>query len=369
MGYRVKAITTKHRSWKVQFEEFVEGKRVARDIPETELRSLGFLPSMSLIEAKIVRNGLNALEASKRRESRKRACVERVRIDEENLAGWIPELERVAFESEVLFGRFDLPTIRKSKIDSHWRTTRRLLTELKIDIGDWAGSKVRFYDYFSSHSWAPSYCQKITAMLNLWGSFVARRRRCYFEPLPWAKGREATRISDKYFEQHENGLASSPLDPGMLEAKKSVLLPEHYRWLFIALHFGLRPEEVDGVVADKKRYRVTLTKTHTVLEVYQTKLTSLPRPKRWKPVPLLYPEQTVALGYIQGKETVRRPLAKTVRGHFGERFTCYCGRKGFVELMLARGHRLEKIAVWMGHTSVDRTFRDYKDRQRLDDVA
>jgi integrase len=58
----------------------------------------------------------------------------------------------------------------------------------------------------------------------------------------------------------------------------------------------------------------------------------------------------------------KRPLTKTVRHHFGEHTTLYGGRKGFTDLMLGHQQRLENISQWMGHSSIDRTLRNYKSR-------
>jgi integrase len=98
-----------------------------------------------------------------------------------------------------------------------------------------------------------------------------------------------------------------------------------------------------------------------VLWVYQTKLIALPPIDRWKPVPLIYDEQKFAAKIIEDG-LFERPLNKTVRRYFGEGVTLYGGRKGFTDLMLGKGHTLEAISQWMGHSTIGRTWRTYKDR-------
>ncbi len=59
----------------------------------------------------------------------------------------------------------------------------------------------------------------------------------------------------------------------------------------------------------------------------------------------------------------KRPLAKTVRKHFGMGHDNYAGRKGFVDLMLSKGQTLENISIWMGHSTLNRTWRSYKNKR------
>ena len=58
----------------------------------------------------------------------------------------------------------------------------------------------------------------------------------------------------------------------------------------------------------------------------------------------------------------KHPLVKTIRRHFGQEAALYGGRKGFTDLMLNRNQSLEHIAQWMGHSSIERTWRHYKSR-------
>jgi integrase len=99
-----------------------------------------------------------------------------------------------------------------------------------------------------------------------------------------------------------------------------------------------------------------------ILWVFQTKLIALPPADRWKPIPLVYDEQKFALRVIES-QTFQKPLVKTVRKYCGPGIGFYGGRKGFTDLMLSKGHSLESISQRMGHSTIARTWRTYKDRR------
>jgi len=96
--------------------------------------------------------------------------------------------------------------------------------------------------------------------------------------------------------------------------------------------------------------------------VYQTKLIALPPDDRWKPIPILFEEQRFALRILESRN-FRRPIVRTVHTYFGARVDLYGGRKGFSDLMLSKGHSIENISIWMGHSTLDRTWRSYKNRR------
>jgi hypothetical protein len=43
----------------------------------------------------------------------------------------------------------------------------------------------------------------------------------------------------------------------------------------------------------------------------------------------------------------------------------YGGRKGFTDLMLSKGNTIENISIWMGHSTLDRTWRSYKQKMKF----
>ncbi len=97
--------------------------------------------------------------------------------------------------------------------------------------------------------------------------------------------------------------------------------------------------------------------------MYQAKLTALAKDKRWKHIPLIHPEMVQSLADIQ-KQVPRKPLVKTIKAAAPHlpKIGLYSGRKGFTDLMLSLGQSLENVAMWMGHASIERTWRNYKNK-------
>jgi hypothetical protein len=130
----------------------------------------------------------------------------------------------------------------------------------------------------------------------------------------------------------------------------------------LTVWLGLRPKEVENL-RDENLWRIeTLITGRKILWVFQTKVIALPPEDRWKPIPLLFDEQEFALRIIEGRN-FKRPLSKTMKRYFGSGIDLYGGRKGFVDLMLSRGQTLENISIWMGHSTVARTWRSYKNKK------
>ncbi|MBI3295429.1 MAG: site-specific integrase [Deltaproteobacteria bacterium] len=168
------------------------------------------------------------------------------------------------------------------------------------------------------------------------------------------------KIEDAFFEANAKGLASEPLTVELLQGAKDELRKDHYNWLFISVWFGLRPLEIDEL-QDKDTWTIRKEGNIQVFTVYQSKLTSISRDKRWKLIPILFPEEEEAMRIIKSGE-FSRPLVKTLETKVGEGITCYGGRKNFTDLMLDKGYSLESISAWMGHSSIETTWQKYKNR-------
>ncbi len=85
---------------------------------------------------------------------------------------------------------------------------------------------------------------------------------------------------------------------------------------------------------------------------------------RWKPIPIIFDEQKFALKIIEA-QNFKRPLIKTIRKCFGPGVDSYGGRKGFPDQMLSKNQLFENISVWMGHSTLQRTWYSYKSRRRF----
>jgi hypothetical protein len=197
------------------------------------------------------------------------------------------------------------------------------------------------------------------------GFFFCKKIGRAFLPIPFPRGYERQRLVEAYYTKEEKGRrASKPLSPENLITSKGTIKKEQFNWLYLSVWFGLRPKEVDNLKSDELWKVEKNSGRLTILWVFQTKMVALPREDRWKPIPILFEEQKFALRILEG-QNFKRPLVKTVRRYFGEGIDLYGGRKGFVDLMLSREQELENISVWMGHSSLERTWKSYKQRGKF----
>ncbi|MBI3294022.1 MAG: site-specific integrase [Deltaproteobacteria bacterium] len=245
-----------------------------------------------------------------------------------------------------------------------WRAAQRLIVAINTDPSEWFYHTDRVYDYFWQQKMSLRYLQGVLRMANLWGFFFCRKLARPFLPIPVPRGYERQRLIDANYEKRGVARASRPLSPADLQGGELKLNRKNFNWLFLSVWFGLRPKEVDSLHA-KELWRVeTLPSGRKILWVFQTKIIALPPEDRWKPIPILYDEQHFALQIAESGH-FRRPLRKTLRKHFGCGVTLYAGRKGFTDLMLSKNQSLENISVWMGHSSLQRTWRSYKQRRKF----
>lgn len=375
MGYRIKPVSrAKGPQWKLQFISYKKADAAnpkakhpekIRDIPKSDWLQHGFTFEMSLDQAKERAKSLNAQAEVVRWGETKAKIRERLKEEDTVECAFLPPLIVAQFEKEILFEKLARGTEnvkQKNKIESHWRMVKKIIREISLPPKEWNEKAYRFYNLFVNREMSPSYVQKVLRILNEYGYFLARREDKAFLPIPAPRGAEAQRIADAFFEATDSGEgeASDPLTPAMLDSKREAMRPDHYNWLFISIWFGLRPFEIDQL-RDPKTWKVTVGKNgRKLLHVYQPKLITVPKPKRWKVIPVKTKEQNRALAMIEA-QTFKRPIYKSMHSWF-DGVTLYGGRKGFTDLMLERGEKFEEISLWMGHRTLDRTYRDYKDR-------
>jgi integrase len=251
------------------------------------------------------------------------------------------------------------------KVYVRWRAAQRLILSVATDPSEWFCQTHAFYDFFYREKLTIKYANAILGLANLWGFFICRKLGRPFLPVPIPRGYERLRIFEANLDKSSRVTrASLPISPIDLAGARRGLNRSNLNWLTLSVWFGLRPKEVDPLL-DVNMWRVEVLPTgRQVLWVFQTKLVGLPTEDRWKPIPILFDEQRFALE-IARSGTFRRPLVKTMRRHFGDGVMLYGGRKGFTDLMLSRGQSLENISVWMGHSSIQRTWQSYKDRRRF----
>lgn len=132
------------------------------------------------------------------------------------------------------------------------------------------------------------------------------------------------------------------------------------------LWLGLRPSELDLILEDRSKMKVEMQGAVPILYVYQSKMSTVSKAKRWKAIPCFLKEMQLALKDIENG-VPQKSLVKTLRKALPkmDNVGLYSGRKGFTDLMLANGQSLENIASWLGHASIERTWKHYKNKKSV----
>lgn len=361
MAYRVKSVKrTKGPQFKVQFESFENGARKTQDIPKERWPNYGFAPGMTIEQAREVRDSLNSAAHLERHQVRRAKIEERLRSEDRVECAYLPDIYVREFEEKTFKRRSS-----HKKLPSYWRQTKATIRAIALPPKDWGDNREAIYDHFSAKGISVSYVQKLIGLLNKYGAFYCRKSKEYFEEITQPTGVERERIADaNHVTPGKGNKKSDPITPGMLEGIRASVTEQHYNWLFISIWLGLRPQEVCSL-KDVRNFRISKFSGVPVIEIYQPKLVALPREKRWKSIPCFLPEMQKAVELAKSGK-FKRPLQKSVIAWFGDsRIGLYGGRKGFTELMHCHGQSLEDISAWMGHTSVDRTWKDYKDKSKV----
>lgn len=348
------------KHWSIIEEIWKEGKRKQLRVPNLAYQSLGLHFDMTLEEARLRVKHLNTTQKIERKKIASTArrielstLVESVYIPESDAQEFTLKLKQTTFGNEQ----------HEKKIMSHWKFVQVMVAELQIEPKEYCRNTELFYKYFIERKMSLDYSKKILRILNMWGNFICYKQGQFYSNTIPPKGRVKELINDTYIDSDGYIGESDPLTPELLSNKKELLKNKgDYEWLFISICFGLRPIEIDAL-KDSKKYRIEYSE-QTILWVYQSKLTSIARDKRWKGIPILYPEQKEALKFIE-EQIFKRPTLKTMRNVFGNRLTLYAGRKNFEDMMLDKGHRLEDISMWMGHQNIQTTWGKYRNRKRV----
>lgn len=351
MGYRIGKIDY-GIGWKLKFESYVGGIRVNKDILKDRWASLGFYLEMGKEAALSRCQTLNKLYTAE--ENKRRAIDTQARIEDDKLKfnGIFPD--QLVSEFETIL---DILVLDKWK--SHWFASQKCILNLNlIDPSLWCDNTKQIYNYFKKNHWSISYTQKILYIMNKWGYFYCKKLKIHFEPIKPPRGRDKEVISDARFDAKGSQI-SDPITPDMLDTLERNLKLSQYRWIYLSTWFGLRPNEVDllSKPTSVSTWSIEEWKEYKVLKIYQNKLITIPREKRFKRIPCITKDQLIGLSFIGPNLT--RPLSKTLKRYLKGNITCYGGRKGFVSLMLNKGYTLEKISRWLGHQSIERTWRDY----------
>ena len=350
--------------WGLIFREMKDGVKKSRRVKQTDLLQYGLRPDMSAEEAKARAKQLNAETRYQRHDERTKlralgqANLERGLESKHFPRLLVDEFERTRLKTKFEFAG-DNPQAKYKKAISRWRYARRMVLDLDLKVEDWADEPRVFYRYFIERAMSLDYVGKVLGVLNMWGHFIAKKQGRAFLPIPAPRGHDRQAIADAYNDSEKKKKESLPLTPEHLESVKSKLKEPYYNWLLVSVWFGLRPHEVGG------KWRVEHTPRGKVLAVYQTKLTTITKDKRWKRIPVKLPGQARALAVLEAG-TIKRPPTSAIR-LLGEGYGLYGGRKGFAKLMKRHGE-VDFMAVvkWLGHLDPKTTIRHYDDLNDTD---
>lgn len=376
-GSKGKKRTTRIRpdgtpQWRVVFHdrraERPENVPAEQVIPKDRYSDFGLDDRFTFDQAREVVKHLNSAEHL--RKKNERARVKKLAVDQhENIveSAFLPRHLVIQFQEKVLIKRFadNEKQARYQRLLFHWKFAQTMLSELQIEPKDYADEATVFYRYFEKKEISPSYVIKILRIVNAWGQFYAKAMGAWgIQPISNPRGLRREKIARANQDKDDYTGPAEPLTSQALETGKKELLDQNYNWLYLSVWLGLRPEEIDNLLAPKMhKYGLSEDDKTTILWIFQTKLTSVSRDKAWKPIPLFLPEQHKCISIIDSKN-FRRPLNKTLRKVFhDERITGYSGRKGFTDLMLSKGQELTEISVWLGHTTIETTWKHYKQKQ------
>lgn len=344
--------------WSVYYSSFDQGKRTDSKIELLAYRELGFDQKWSLAQAKnrcTILNKEKTLIQSRAREAAKTL------ITLESIDGLLFPDELVQAFNKKIYNENQGSDAHFLKVVSHFNRLQKLAKSLKLLPHDYKENEKLIYKYFESNRMSLDYSKKIISLMNRWGHFYAKQLNRFFEPVAPMRGIARERIADAHENKAGVRTESHPLSPELLESKKSKLNEANYNFLFITVWFGLRPSEAISF----KDFKIQTNDEGTkFLVVYQSKLKGLAKDKRYKAIPVLFKEQEIALKIIEAGD-IKAPIYKIMRSVFGESYGLYAGRKGFTDLMLNKGYSLEDVSLWLGHASIETTWKRYKNKNPL----
>jgi len=341
-------------------------KRKTIVIPVHNYASYGLHHNMSFAEAK---SACSKFNKNRMTEKRKQIIKNKnLIVSKKKKELYVPEIYVIGFEKEIDDIYF-LNEPRLKQIKKHWNIVVKIISNINISPSEYYNERNKFYFYYNQKKWSPAYIKELTSLINRFGEYCCRQDKLFFKELPQLSNVMKEKLNEAREEQGGFRTVSEALTVKMLIDKKHQFETEglqlQYNFMFIALWFGLRPKELDSL-KDTKNYKIEYDNHNkvNVLHVYQSKLTSLQKAKRWKPIPIMFKEQEEALELIKACN-FKRPLVKTLKRIFEDNIDTYSGRKGFTDLMLSKGVGLENISIFLGHSDISMTWKHYKNRNRF----
>jgi hypothetical protein len=348
-------VTKEGKGWAV----FYESKAVPRRrVRKSELPALGFGNCTTVEEARQVKDALNAQERVRRRADREALATDNARKIQETHSAFLPEPFLSEFSAELEY--------RKIR-PAHWHTAMRAIAAIGEPPERWRFVAPKFYDFIRRNGFSIPYLKVIRRAVNEWGYFLSEKLGRPFRPIPFPTGRDRNAIVLAY-EKFSRGpkrrcRPSGRLSFHLLEDIKGRFDEAEYRWLYVSIAFGLRPEELDTSLTDPTKHAIRTRDGVTHLHVYQPKAERFEvNPlRRWKKIPVKTEEQAKALQML--REGVVKPPKNRMAGiqdFRGRPVTYYGGRKEFFPSMRTRFPEAD-VSRWLGHRSLDTARKHYDD--------
>lgn len=356
-------VNKRRGGWRLLSSAWTDGKVKYSHVPNDQLLQYNLSPDMPIEDARARVKQLNAQnKLDKEAAQSKAGALSTQKRGQKLNSAHLPTRFVTQFVETYLRAEYDLGPngpYKYKKATSSWGLVTKLIIAVNLPQQHWHKHRRRFYGELQKRKVSPSYTGKVLRILNLWGTFIAEKTNTSFIPIPPPRGYDREMIADAHFDSDKASKISEPITPELLEAARSRLSEPQYRWLYLSVWLGLRPSEVDNLHTAK----ITREQGVSVLWLVQTKIGSLKREKRVKPIPLVYKEQKACLKMLA--QEIKKPLTKTVKKHVLAGANLYGGRKGFVDLMLGRGQSIEDISTWLGHSRIERTWASYKQKQKV----
>lgn len=345
--------------WAVTRQTWTNGKRKQVAVPASDWHVLGLSRSMSIEQARARVKQINAQNSLSKVQHLAAAAAHR-QIQLINSI-WLPQELASRFQEQLLL-EYDPDGSRG--LLWHWHTVQKLVVAAGLEPVAFAAHKQKLFAWMRQKRFSLDYSKKLLRVLNLFGAFACEERGQFYKQVQLTAV-EAQRLRDGHLDAG-GGQESEALTPEQVMGLAGQLKAEQVAWLEFAVWFGLRPKEVDGLGGPEGgKWRVEREGEVAVLCVYQPKLVAVAREQRWKYIPAFLPEQQKLVAKLKAGVELKRPLNKVLKRLLGKQITCYGGRKGFIDLMLDRGQKLEDVSAWLGHNSIEMSWKRYRNRKRV----
>ncbi len=338
-----------------------DAEYVERMLPKKEWAIHGFDEDMSIDQARKHAKSLNSQTKLKDGKENRAKITHAKALEHNDLVkcAYLPEHIVTEFEKKLENDSYS-EDFRTSKVYYHWRTAMRKIAELGIAPDQWAENNRLVLKKLEGL--APSTITRVIHNMNAYGVFYSKRMGKFFEKVAKPKGNEIGRISDKYLDRTGgNTKEATDITLKLMTklANSDELTQEEKDWCVVCLGFGLRPSEVKMI---NNRDVKTLIIGKNSVKIFQAKLVSLPRPKRFKEVAITHPFQKAAYTIIKSDVNLSAPSVYKLKKILGEGYKQYSFRKGYVEIMINLGEPIERISLDLGHSSIERTWKSYRKR-------